>query len=88
MLTGSSGSGKSSLLAAILGDMSHVGGAFDVCGSIALAPQKPWLIADTIQANIVMGRPMSERRYEAVRHSTLHVLPPASSHNIALYMYN
>lgn len=67
VLTGPSGSGKSSLLSAILGDMAYVSGAFDVCGSVALAPQQPWLIADTIQANIVMGRTMNEHRYEAVR---------------------
>lgn len=66
-MTGASGSGKSSLLSAILGDMAHVGGAFDICGSIALAPQQPWLIADTIQANVVMGRQLIESRYEAVR---------------------
>jgi ABC-type transport system involved in cytochrome bd biosynthesis fused ATPase/permease subunit len=67
VLVGPSGSGKSSLLAAILGEMALTGGAYEVSGACALAPQQPWLIADTIQANIIMDRPLHERRYQAVR---------------------
>lgn len=67
VLVGPSGSAKSSVLAAILGDMLLTGGVCEVCGTCALAPQEPWLIADTIRDNIVMGSQANEQRYQMVR---------------------
>lgn len=73
MLTGPSGSSKSSVLFAILGDMLLTGGLCEVCGTCALAPQEPWLLADSIRDNIIMGSRLDEQRYHMVRSTLLWV---------------
>lgn len=86
VLAGPSGSAKSSVLSAILGDMLLTGGACEVCGTCALAPQEPWLVADTIRDNIVMGGRVDEQRYHMVRrlsHSKLLLGSPLSDHKTA-----
>ena len=63
-LVGSIGSCKSSLLAAMLGEMSSMGGSYQVnARKVAYAAQTPWIFADTLRANVLLGRPMSKRRY-------------------------
>ncbi|KAF9912121.1 hypothetical protein BX616_010415, partial [Lobosporangium transversale] len=49
------GSGKSSLIAALCGDLEHVAGEIRVRGSIALVPQQAWIMNDTLRANILFG---------------------------------
>lgn len=66
VLVGPSGSAKSSVLAAMLGDMLLTGGVCEVSGTCALAPQEPWLIADKIRDNIIMGSHVDEQRYQMV----------------------
>eukprot|EP00892_Ulva_mutabilis_P005343 jgi/Ulvmu1/3180/UM015_0221.1 len=66
VLVGPSGSGKSSVLAAVLEDMLPTAGVCEVSGTCALAPQEPWLIADTIRDNIIMGSRVDEQRYQMV----------------------
>ena len=62
------GAGKSSLLAALLGELQpvagaghvpgqHIRGAPVVCGRVALCQQVPWIEAGTVRANIVFGAP-------------------------------
>jgi ATP-binding cassette subfamily C (CFTR/MRP) protein 4 len=64
---GTVGAGKSSLLAAILGEMNLVSGKLQLCiDSISYAPQLSWIFADTIRANILLGKPMNEERYQNV----------------------
>jgi ATP-binding cassette subfamily C (CFTR/MRP) protein 4 len=61
---GAVGAGKSSLLAAILGEMNHVDGKIHLSfDSISYAPQIAWIYADTIRANILLGKPMDAERY-------------------------
>ncbi|CAF1086559.1 unnamed protein product [Rotaria sordida] len=61
------GAGKSSLLAAILGEVNLVSGKLQqYANSISYAPQLPWIFADTIRANILLGKPMDEERYKNV----------------------
>jgi len=62
-IVGSVGAGKSSLLSAILGEMTLMNGDFRVFGSFAYAAQSPWIFADTIRANILLGKPFDEQRY-------------------------
>ncbi|KAJ3117057.1 Multidrug resistance-associated protein 1, partial [Physocladia obscura] len=54
-IVGTVGSGKSSLLSAIVGDMERVNGTLETYGSIALCQQQPWLMSTTIQQNILFG---------------------------------
>ncbi|KAJ0785137.1 putative ABC-type xenobiotic transporter [Helianthus annuus] len=61
---GSVGSGKSSILYAILGEISRTSGAVDVFGSIAYVSQTSWIQSGTIQDNILYGKPMVRNKYE------------------------
>lgn len=67
VVTGPSGSGKSALLAAVLGELQQTTGERIVDGSCALAPQEPWLLGMSIRQNIVMDRQLDRGRYEQVR---------------------
>ncbi|KAI3670532.1 hypothetical protein L1987_87870 [Smallanthus sonchifolius] len=63
---GSVGSGKSSVLYAILGEISKTSGNVDVFGSIAYVSQTSWIQSGTIQENILYGKPMVKSKYEKV----------------------
>lgn len=64
---GAIGAGKSTLLAAILGETNLISGKLRLhVDSISYAPQSAWIFADTIRANILLGKPMDEERYENV----------------------
>ena len=62
------GSGKSSLFAALLGEMHLLGeGYVNLFGSsISHVSQSAWTFPDTIRANILLGRPFDARRYTDV----------------------
>ncbi|KAH6766392.1 multidrug resistance-associated protein 4 [Perilla frutescens var. hirtella] len=67
-IVGTVGSGKSSLLAAILGEMNKLSGKVRICGSTAYVAQTSWIQNGTIQENILFGLPMNGERYkEAIR---------------------
>ncbi|KZV32355.1 ABC transporter C family member 14-like [Dorcoceras hygrometricum] len=67
-VVGTVGSGKSSLLAAVLGEMNKLSGKIRVCGTTAYVSQTAWIQNGTIQENIVFGSPMNRKRYqEAIR---------------------
>lgn len=53
--------------------MLLTGGLCEVCGTCALAPQEPWLLADSIRDNIIMGSRLDEQRYHMVRSTLLWV---------------
>ncbi|KAI7739636.1 hypothetical protein M8C21_020488, partial [Ambrosia artemisiifolia] len=63
---GTVGSGKSSLLSCILGEMSKISGSVKVEGSKAYVAQSPWIQSGTIEDNILFGRVMDRERYERV----------------------
>lgn len=48
-------SGKSSLLAALLGEMYNEGGTVKVAGTTGYAAQDPWIQNATLRDNILMG---------------------------------
>lgn len=54
--------GKSSLLAALLGEMYNEGGTVSVAGSTGFAAQDPWIQNATLRDNILMGSSWDEDR--------------------------
>ena len=64
-ITGSSGSGKSSVLGAIIGEIPVTSGEISVTGRIAYMPQNPWLFSGTVQENILFGNDYNEEKYHA-----------------------
>ncbi|OMO85696.1 hypothetical protein CCACVL1_10040 [Corchorus capsularis] len=62
-IIGEVGSGKSSLLSAILGEMRLVHGSIYSRGSSAYVPQVPWILSGTIRDNILFGKNLDLQRY-------------------------
>ncbi|KAI9090798.1 P-loop containing nucleoside triphosphate hydrolase protein [Phlyctochytrium arcticum] len=65
-IVGSVGAGKSSLMAALLGEMYKIRGDVRVRGSIAYVPQTAWIMNATLQENILFGKPYEPQFYAAV----------------------
>ncbi|KAJ2889159.1 hypothetical protein FB639_000105 [Coemansia asiatica] len=55
-VVGTVGSGKSSLVSAILGEMVKCSGNVSISGSIAYVPQQPWIVNATLRDNILLGK--------------------------------
>ncbi|GLB35831.1 putative ABC transporter transmembrane region [Lyophyllum shimeji] len=71
LVTGATGSGKSALLAALLGEMQCTAGSVTLNKlnhKVAYCAQNPWLEHATIRDNIIFGAPhgLDEARYQAV----------------------
>ena len=60
------GSGKTSLLSALLGEMNKVQGRVCVSGKIAYVPQTAWIMNTTLQENILFGQEFDKHLYERV----------------------
>jgi len=65
-VVGKIGSGKSSLLSAILGEMVKIDGEIRRSGSVAYVAQQAWIQNMTVQENIIFGKPLDIRRYQEV----------------------
>eukprot|EP01113_Clastostelium_recurvatum_P045650 TRINITY_DN786_c0_g1_i1.p1 TRINITY_DN786_c0_g1~~TRINITY_DN786_c0_g1_i1.p1 ORF type:complete len:1526 (-),score=434.15 TRINITY_DN786_c0_g1_i1:5921-10498(-) len=65
-VVGSVGSGKSSLVSALLGDIKKQKGHVLINGSIAYVPQQAWMQNTTLRENILFGLPMSSRYEECI----------------------
>ncbi|KAJ2926057.1 hypothetical protein H1R20_g11027, partial [Candolleomyces eurysporus] len=61
-IVGRIGSGKSSVLQAIIGEMRKTQGQIVVGGSLAYVPQIPWIQNATLRDNILFGQPEDEAR--------------------------
>lgn len=57
---------KTSLLCAIIGDMTRREGEVTVKGSIAYAPQNPWILSATVRENILFSHEYDETFYNMV----------------------
>ncbi|KAI8873400.1 hypothetical protein GQ42DRAFT_160563 [Ramicandelaber brevisporus] len=75
VIAGATGSGKSSLLLALLGEMTRVSGEIviphegELITDVAYVAQTAWLRNATIKENIVFGEKYDEQRYRAVLHA-------------------
>ncbi|XP_078079204.1 ATP-binding cassette sub-family C member 2 [Mustelus asterias] len=65
-VVGSVGSGKSSLISALLGEMENIKGFINIKGSFAYVPQQAWIQNNTLQDNILFGSKREESRYQQV----------------------
>lgn len=63
---GSVGSGKSSLLSALAGDMRKTNGNITFGSSRAFCPQYAWIQNTSVKQNVVFGKDFDEKRYNAV----------------------
>ncbi|EGT49215.1 hypothetical protein CAEBREN_16379 [Caenorhabditis brenneri] len=68
-VVGKVGSGKSSLLQALLGEMGKLKGRIGVNGRVAYVPQQPWIQNMTLRDNITFGRPFDRKRYDQVLYA-------------------
>ncbi|CAH1244774.1 ABCC4 [Branchiostoma lanceolatum] len=58
------GSGKSSLLSAMLQELPVMAGEVKVRGKTGYASQQPWVFSGTVRQNILFGRPYEDEAYE------------------------
>ncbi|XP_067676731.1 multidrug resistance-associated protein 1-like isoform X1 [Haliotis asinina] len=65
-IVGHVGSGKSSFLSAILGDMEKLSGTVTVKSSTAYVPQQAWIQNTTLRDNILFGKKFRETKYQTV----------------------
>ncbi|KAF6719853.1 Multidrug resistance-associated protein 1 [Oryzias melastigma] len=65
-VVGHVGSGKSSLLSALLGEMDKMEGSVAVKGSVAYVPQQAWIQNATLKNNIIFGQKRKESWYQRV----------------------
>lgn len=65
-IVGGVGSGKSSLMSAILGEMEKLSGKVDIRGRIAYVPQEAWILNDTIRENILLNKKYDAKKYKKV----------------------
>uniref|UniRef100_A0AAQ5Y2V3 ATP-binding cassette sub-family C member 5 n=1 Tax=Amphiprion ocellaris TaxID=80972 RepID=A0AAQ5Y2V3_AMPOC len=63
---GSVGSGKTSLISAILGQMTLLEGSVAVRGRLAYVAQQAWILNATLRDNILFGHEYQEDRYQSV----------------------
>ncbi|KAH9911186.1 P-loop containing nucleoside triphosphate hydrolase protein [Fomitopsis serialis] len=72
LIVGPTGSGKTSMLMALLGEMHYVPSGpssfynLPRAGGVAYAAQESWVQNETIKDNILFGSPYSEERYQRV----------------------
>ncbi|XP_018335867.1 multidrug resistance-associated protein 1 isoform X1 [Agrilus planipennis] len=65
-VVGTVGSGKSSLISAIVGEMNKIKGRVNTIGQIAYVPQQAWIQNATLRDNILFGKEYNEKYYDSV----------------------
>ncbi|CAN4102635.1 unnamed protein product [Withania somnifera] len=65
-ICGTVGSGKSSLLSSILGEMPKLSGTIKLSGTKAYVAQSPWIQSGKIEENILFGKEMQREKYDKV----------------------
>ncbi|XP_022792486.1 multidrug resistance-associated protein 4-like isoform X2 [Stylophora pistillata] len=62
-ITGPVGSGKSSVLSAILGELPLREGTISYHGKVAYVPQLSWIFSGSVRENILFGLPFDEEKF-------------------------
>ncbi|CAG7727265.1 unnamed protein product, partial [Allacma fusca] len=65
-VVGTVGSGKSSLLSAILGEMEKISGWVNTYGSVGYVAQQAWIQNATLRENILFGRKFDPISYNRI----------------------
>ncbi|MCI4394913.1 hypothetical protein PGIGA_G00174300 [Pangasianodon gigas] len=65
-VVGAVGSGKSSLISALLGEMHNLSGSVHIKGSVAYVPQQAWIQNATVKDNILFGSDVDEQKFQTV----------------------
>ncbi|TYJ11829.1 hypothetical protein E1A91_A11G303600v1 [Gossypium mustelinum] len=65
-VSGTVGSGKSSLLSCVLGEFPKTSGTLKLCGTTAYVAQSPWIQSGKIVDNILFGKEMDRDKYDEV----------------------
>ncbi|KAI8903608.1 P-loop containing nucleoside triphosphate hydrolase protein [Gorgonomyces haynaldii] len=65
-VVGPVGSGKSSFLSAVIGEMPLQSGKLHRYGTLAYCSQQPWILTETIQGNIVFNNTLEEDRLSTI----------------------
>ncbi|CAF1344492.1 unnamed protein product [Adineta ricciae] len=65
-LVGSVGSGKSSMLSALLGEMNKTNGRVFMSGKISYVPQTAWIMNTTLRENVIFGKDFDKKFYNQV----------------------
>ncbi|KAG7197437.1 hypothetical protein KM043_013293 [Ampulex compressa] len=65
-IVGTVGSGKSSLVSALLGEMDKISGRVNTKGSIAYVSQQAWIQNATLQDNVLFGKTLNKALYNRV----------------------
>lgn len=67
-IVGEVGSGKSSLIAAMLGNMVKIDGQIymDLNSSVAYVPQEAWILDSSLKENILLNKVLNEERYQRI----------------------
>ncbi len=63
---GSVGSGKTSLLMAILNEMDNCDGKIDIKGTVSYVSQEPWIFPSSIKQNILFGRLYDKDKFRLI----------------------
>lgn len=79
-IIGEVGSGKSSFLLSLMGELTMLSGSIMKNGSIAYVPQESYLINETLKNNVIFGNRIEERRYKDIikvceLDTDIHLLP-------------
>ncbi|GFT16611.1 multidrug resistance-associated protein 1 [Trichonephila clavipes] len=81
------GSGKSSLISALLGEMHKTSGSVDIKGAVAYVPQQAWILNQSLRENILLVKHMREEKYSKILDSCclrpdLEILPSGDATEI------
>ena len=66
IIVGRVGSGKSSVLLSILGELPLASGRMKIRGRLSYSSQEPWIFAGTVRENVLFGRELDPKRYAEV----------------------
>ena len=91
-ICGKVGSGKSSLLSALLGHMKLASGEARVHNNMAYVSQQAWIQSITLRDNILFGKPMDEALYNKVLdvcclRTDLEILPAGDLTDIGSFSF-